>query len=281
VRFLAATLQIALVWLDIVLVGALRSAREAAVYTAASRYILAGTILNAAIIAVLQPLAGAHLALGEDGRLRAAYQTATGWLIAVAFPIYLVMASFAPVLMRAFGPQYASGHDALAILSLAMLLSVAVGPVMVLVLMGGRSAWNLLDTLAALILNVVLNILLIPRLGITGAAIAWAASIALLNLVPLLQVARWWGIHPAGPGFSRVLLASLACFGVIPFAVSELVGRSVPTLVAAVAIALPPYVALLWTWRERLGLDLVVGTRLGRLRGGTTAPGEVAAEQLN
>ena len=127
----------------------------------------------------------------------------------------------------------------------------------------------------------MLNILLIPRLGITGAAIAWAASIALLNLVPLLQVARWWGIHPAGPGFSRVLLASLACFGVIPFAVSELVGRSVPTLVAAVAIALPPYVALLWTWRERLGLDLVVGTRLGRLRGGTTAPGEVAAEQLN
>jgi O-antigen/teichoic acid export membrane protein len=281
VRFLAATLQIALVWLDVVLVGAFRSAREAAVYTAASRYIMAGTILNGAIIAVLQPLAGAHLALGENGRLRAAYQTATGWLIAVAFPIYLVMASFAPVLIRAFGPQYTSGSDALVILSLAMLLSVAVGPVMVLVLMGGRSVWNLLDTLGALILNVALNVLLIPRLGITGAAIAWAASIALLNVAPLLQVARWWGINPAGPGFNRVLLAALACFGAIPFAVGELAGRSVPTLVAAVALALPPYLALLWRWRVRLGLDMVAGTLMSRLSGNAAGPGEVPAEQLS
>lgn len=281
VRFFAATLQIVLVWLDIVLVGALRTAREAAVYTAASRYVLAGTIINAAIIALLQPLAGAQLALGEHERLRAVYQTATGWLIAIAFPIYLVMASFAPVFMRAFGPHYTSGQDALVILSLAMLLSIAAGPVMVLVLMGGRSLWNLLDTLGALVLNVALNVVLIPRLGITGAAIAWAASIALLNVVPLLQVARWWRIHPAGPGFSRLLLAALACFGAIPFAIGEFAGKSLPTLVAAVAVALPLYLALLWAWRERLALDVMGRTLLGRLRGGGAAPGEVAAEQLD
>jgi hypothetical protein len=100
-------------------------------------------------------------------------------------------------------------------------------------------------------------------------------------VAPLLQVARWWGINPAGPGFSRVLLASLACFGAIPFSVSELAGRSVPTLLAAVALALPPYLALLWTWRERFGLDLVAGALMGRLSGSAAAPGEVPAEQLN
>jgi O-antigen/teichoic acid export membrane protein len=275
VRFVAATLQVALLWLDIVLVGGLRSTREAAVYTAASRYILAGTIVNAAIIAVLQPLAAAHLARGERERLRAAYQTATGWLVAVAFPIYLLMASFAPVLMRAFGPRYTSGDDALLILSLVMLLSVAAGPVMVLVLMGGRSIWNLLDTLAALVINVALNIVLIPRLGITGAAIAGAASIAVLNLVPLAQVARWWRIHPAGPGFGRVAIGSLACFGAIPLAVRVLVGANVPALATAVAIALPLYVTLLWRWRERLALDVLGRTLVGRLRGRGRAPAEV------
>ena len=62
------------------------------------------------------------------------------------------------------------------ILGGAMLVATAVGPVDIVLLMSGKSLWNLLNTAVAVTANIVLNLLLIPHLGITGAAIAWAVE---------------------------------------------------------------------------------------------------------
>ncbi|HEV3397924.1 MAG TPA: polysaccharide biosynthesis C-terminal domain-containing protein, partial [Actinomycetes bacterium] len=66
--------------------------------------------------------------------------------------------------------------------------------------MGGRSAWNLANTVLALGANLALNFALTPRWGLAGAAVAFAAGILLNNLLPLVQVWRSMGLHPFGPG---------------------------------------------------------------------------------
>ena len=43
--------------------------------------------------------------------------------------------------------------------------------------MGGKSSWGAINTGAALTVHIGLNLLLIPHLGILGAAIAWGAGI--------------------------------------------------------------------------------------------------------
>ena len=49
-------------------------------------------------------------------------------------------------------------------------------------------SWHVLDNRAGLVLNVLLNVLLIPRYGIVGAAAAWAVSLAVVNGLRVLQV---------------------------------------------------------------------------------------------
>ena len=86
------------------------------------------------------------------------YQTATWWLIVVSWPLFLSLAVFGPVLLGVFGPGFDEGATALAILSMAMLVNLGTGNVTVVLLMGGKSSWNLLNTAVALVLNVGLNI---------------------------------------------------------------------------------------------------------------------------
>ena len=70
-----------------------------------------------------------------------------------------------------------------------MLLSSACGQVDVVPITTGRSSWSLLNGLLTMVVNVTLDLILIPSYGITGAAIAWAVAIAVANLMPLAQIA--------------------------------------------------------------------------------------------
>ena len=143
-----------------------------------------------------------------------------------------------------------------------MLVASGVGPVDIVLLMGGKSAWNLLNTVAAVVLNITLNVLLIPRLGITGAAVAWSVSILANNLAPLLQVRVFLGLHPLGRETIVAAAMSLFAFGLIPVIVrawfaSDLRGFSVAAIVGGVV-----YAAGLWRFRSTLSLH-----RLFTLRG--------------
>ena len=93
-----------------------------------------------------------------------------------SWPGYLTMAAFAPVLMGLFGAEFKSGATALTILSLALLVLMGTGNNKIVLLMGGKSKWNLAITSVTLTVNVVLDLILIPKIGINGAAIGWAAA---------------------------------------------------------------------------------------------------------
>jgi hypothetical protein len=91
------------------------------------------------------------------------YQVATAWLVLMAWPMYLGLAIFAPLLLRVFKPQYVSGASSLEILAVTMLVATGIGPVDMVLLMGGRSFWNLFNVIVALTVNVGLSLLLIPH----------------------------------------------------------------------------------------------------------------------
>jgi len=79
--------------------------------------------------------------------------------------------------------HFSTRSTALVIVSLAMLINMGTGNVTLILLMVGRSSLNLLNTGAALTVNVLLNVVLVPQMGVTGAALAWAAAIILENLL--------------------------------------------------------------------------------------------------
>ena len=152
-RGVAAAFQITIIWFDLLLLSHLRDASEVGIYGAASRAVTIGTFALQAIRLAIAPQISRLLARGDRDQAQTVYQTATWWLIVVSWPLFLTLAIFGPALLGVFGPGFDQGATALAILSCAMLVNLGTGNVTVVLLMGGKSSWNLLNTAVALVLE--------------------------------------------------------------------------------------------------------------------------------
>jgi O-antigen/teichoic acid export membrane protein len=164
--------------------------------------------------------------------------------------------------MSVFGTGYSSGATALLILSLACLFDLATGNMNPLLLMSGKSSWNLFNSILSLSLNVSLNVALIPSIGITGAAIAWAASIAANNVAAIFEIRVLLGLRPLNRTHLLLALGIGACYGGVGLAARLVLGDELPVVFAALVVATVLYVPLLYRWRESLRLpDLAAGLR--------------------
>jgi O-antigen/teichoic acid export membrane protein len=256
-RGLAGVFAVTVLWLDTLLLGALRSPHEAGVYAAATRFLTIGQFAALAITQVVGPKLSEVLAEHRTDRAEEIYQTGTAWSMALAWPVYWAMVVFAPVLLSVFPVGFGSARYAVAILGASMLVASATGPVDVVLLMGGRSAWNLFNTVVAVVANVTLNLLLIPRFGMTGAAIAWAASILANNVLPLIEVGVLFRIHPYGSSTRIVAALAAGCFGVVPLGARLLLGTSLDSFLIGEGVGGILYVALLALERDRVQLPLL------------------------
>jgi O-antigen/teichoic acid export membrane protein len=241
----------------VLILAAVFSLQDAAVYGAASRCMIAGVFLANALNQTIQPQLRREIAFGTRQTVREMYEATTTWLVLATWPLYIVMITHASIFMSIFGPEYASGGPVLSLLSSAMLVAIACGLVDVVLLMLGRSWLSTINVVVALVVNVTLNLLLAPHLGMIGSAIAWVAAILIGNLAPLFQTSRV-GLHPGGrPLWTGCLITGLA-FG-LPLGVERLVfGSGVPAFVIALSISAVLYVVLLRLFRTWMLLDRLV-----------------------
>jgi O-antigen/teichoic acid export membrane protein len=253
----AALITVALGWFDVLLVGALRSASEAGVYAAVSRFIGVGTIALQATAFAVAPQISALLARDRMEEAATLFRSATGWVVVVAWPMYLSLAIFAPLLLRVFGPGFMAGQDALTILSLAMLVYVGVGNNKTVLLMAGGSGQNAIITGSWLVISLVLDFVLIPRYGIEGAAVAYAIAIVGDNLTTTAVLARRTGITPAGSELFIAAVAALGCYGPIGLATRAILGPSLLSFLLFAMIASAVYLAILRRYRGRLDLAIL------------------------
>ena len=80
--------------------------------------------------------------------------------------------------------------------------------------MAGRSRLMLLNTLAAAALNIVLGIVLVPRLGISGAAIAALASGGAFQVAATIETWVIERVHPFATSLLKPLAAALVALAV-------------------------------------------------------------------
>jgi O-antigen/teichoic acid export membrane protein len=267
-RGLAGIFQITVLWMDVLLVGALRSTREAGIYAAASRLAVVGGLVTEAVRIAIAPQISWLLARREHARVESVYQVGTWWIMTLCWPLYLTLAVFGPVVLRIFGPEFVAGSSALLVLSLGMLFGLATGNVTVMLLMGGKSSWNLLNAAGAVIVNIGLNLLLVPRIGIAGAAFAWAASILLENTAAVIQLRILMRLNPLGPGWWVAAGSSTLCYAGLGLVAWRLLGHTLPSLVVFLAVASALYLWLVWRARGVLQFDALreaVRTRRGQL----------------
>lgn len=203
---------VGLLWADSLLLGLWRPPADVAIYSIATRTVLVGMVFILPIGIAFQPVITRMYTLGQWAALRSMYAFATKWSTLVAAPPLIFLAAFAtPLLALLYGDPYARGAWPLVFLALGQIVNAATGPCGHITTMSGRSDLVFVNSVAALALNLALNILLIPPYGMIGAGLAWGISIVAWNLIRLWQAWRILGMHPFF-GWPGPVAAAVAAF---------------------------------------------------------------------
>lgn len=260
----AVSAAVVMVWrrFDILLVAALAGPADAAVYTVATRFLVVGNLGIQAVQMTVSPQLGRLFARDDNDGAQRVFAISTLWTMVFSWPLYLVTAAAAALVIPVFGSGYSAGTSSVVVLSMAMLVSTACGSVDAVLLMSGRSLVSLANAVATLAVNIVLDLLLIPRLGILGAALGWACSIVLRNLLALVQIRHLLGMGAFSRRTALVAGLSIACFAAVP-AWLNLTSVDAWWLVLSLMGGAVLYVGWLWRVRRMLELDVFARALFG------------------
>ncbi len=116
-------------------------------------------------------------------------------------------------LITILGPEFAEGRNVAIFLGIAQLVHIVNGYNGMLITYSPKYRSDLVIKLATALLTVVSNYFLIQWYGITGAAMATALTLALINLFIQLYIWRHFRMHPFSGGMIPLVLIGLATLG--------------------------------------------------------------------
>jgi O-antigen/teichoic acid export membrane protein len=254
-RAIGQTAEVAVNWIDTLLVAALVSTTAAGIYASGTRYILPGVYAAAALMQVTGPRISGMLARHERREASELLKVVAGWQTAVMWPIYVITGLFPTPLLSVFGEEVTEAKGALVALSAAMLLAAPAGPVASVILMSGRSRQAMANTLVLVTLNIGGNLLLIPRWGITAAGVTWAATILVGAALPGWQAHRSLGVSTLGRPALIAAATAAATIGVVAVGARLTLGDATSGLLLTSSLGVLVYVIGLAGVRSQLHLD--------------------------
>ena len=208
-------LQFAISQTDKIMIGIYLNARDAGVYVVAMGLVALVPSVLQAVNQIFGPTIAELHARADHQLLARIFQTLTKWILGLTLPLIFMLLVFAHPMMRIFGRDFEWGWPVLMIGALGELFDCGVGSVGFLLLMSGNERRLLRIQIVMVALTVGLNILLIPRFGIVGAAVASAVTTAGSNLWSLREVHHALGIFPYNRSYGRMLVPVAASFSVL------------------------------------------------------------------
>lgn len=181
---------------DILILGLTSSKADVGLYRVIAQSAGMVTVVLASINIVIAPqIARLHTA-GNKVLLQRMVTLSSRLILVVATPLALILIfQGQEFLALVFGEEFSGGWTGLSILSAAQLINAAMGSVAFLLNMTGHEKDTARGVMIAATLNVILNLLLIPRFGIEGAAMATLVSSVLWNVLLYRAVKLRLGIN--------------------------------------------------------------------------------------
>ena len=183
-------------YVDIVVLGMIRTDEEVGVYRVVVQM---GNLVIFALVAVnqiLHPLFARQYDAGEMVKLQKMVTTSARLILLLSVPIAVIFAVWSEQLLSFFfGVEYVAGGLPLCIVAIGQLTNAAFGSVAALLNMTGHEKDTMRGMFIAFVVNVILNLVLVPEYGMVGAAIATAFSILCWNAVLRHYVKKRLGIE--------------------------------------------------------------------------------------
>ncbi|MEC4676581.1 MAG: flippase [Nitrospirota bacterium] len=195
--------------IDILMLGYFLPSSEVGIYAVALKVGLLVLLPLTAFNMIFAPMISNLYNRNEKEVLERLFKTVTKWIFTISFGLFLVITLFSRPILNIFGRDFIAGNLVLVILALGRLIDAAAGSVGYILVMTGRPKINLVNTLTLCVVTITLNLLLIPRYGITGAAVGTAFSIIFINILRLFEVYYLERIHPYKKTFLKPVVSGI------------------------------------------------------------------------
>lgn len=193
--FFASILNLVISSTSTFMLGIWSTSENVAIFNIALRTAMLTGFILVAINSIALPKFAALYHQGDIEALGSTARSSARLIFFLVSPIVLVLILFPGWILGIFGEQFIEGAAVLSIIALGQFINVTLGLAVFLLLMSGHERLMLYTVALAAVVNFILNLVLIPRYGITGAALAVTLSVVIQNLIAYYWVYKKINIH--------------------------------------------------------------------------------------
>lgn len=183
---------------DLILLGVFKSSTAVGIYEVAFRMAMFVPLIFTLPVGYLfQPIMSKFDDNSDHLKMEQLYTVIIRWVIIATFPVFILFFLFPEQsLVFFFGEEYSGGKLALQILLTGFIISLLPGLTNSFLISVGETKVLMYISAGTMVLNVLLNVILIPIYGIIGAAIATTTAQIINNAFQSLIIYRYYGFHP-------------------------------------------------------------------------------------
>jgi len=146
---------------------------------------------------------------GETSTLSKMYSDITRWIVSLTIPFSIWMIIFSKHILTVFGPEYTKAQTVLILLVVGQSVNAITGSNGLMLLMTKFQRYEMLNSVLIAGLNILLNIMLVPRYGIVGSAIGGMLAITSVNIVKSLEVYMALRMTPYNRKYFKPIIAGI------------------------------------------------------------------------
>ena len=205
--------------LDAFMVTSLKTTYDNGIYTVANFMSNTISIPLALVGAISTPMIAGYWYNNEMDKIDEVYKKSSINLFVLGLGVFLVMWAALDGLFDVMpkGDEFKVGKTVVLVLAGAKLVDMVSGLNSQILSMSERYVMYFVFLLVLSFTNVALNVTLIPRLGIEGAAAATLVSIVLFNVLKYLYIKFKFGLDPFTLDTLKVLIVGLILFAIIDY----------------------------------------------------------------
>lgn len=225
--------------LDILMIGYFSSSSDVGLYRSVQPLAVIALLLLTSIVFVYLPVATQYYTKNNFKALKIIYSISTKWVVHFSLPVIVILVFFSDDVITIFyGTSYTPAALPLSVLAISAFLRIFVGPNGATIKAINKTRVDLFSSILGVFINGTLNILLIPRYGIIGAAIATTLGFLSFNSAELIVIYIETGINPIISETILPVAATTVLSGLLSYSLPG--GRLglIPLLVVGISVSL-------------------------------------------
>lgn len=208
-------------WIDTLMLGYFRTPYEVGIYNAALPTAFLMYMIPSTLLILFIPVLSELYAKDEKNLFELLHRRITKWILSANLILLGVFYLFSEQILKIlFGNDYIVGSTALLILSTGYFVGYSLAPSTKLLVVIKRTKLVFANTIVVTVVNVILNLFLIPLYGINGAAIATAMAFFARFILLFIQSYIVIRIAPFKLNHLKILFSAICSFLILKYLIS-------------------------------------------------------------